>query len=433
MMIWDKNEMLPEEEIKQLQLDKLQYIVDYVYKRVPFYKKKLDKTGLKPSSIKTLNDLRLIPFTTKDDFRANYPFGLFAVPLKQVVRIHSSSGTTGKPIVVGYTQKDVEVWKNLVARFIVAGGVTAEDIAQVSFGYGLFTGGFGLHYGLEEVGVTVIPISSGNTKRQVMLMKDYGVTVLIGTPSYVLHIAGAMKNEGINPKRDLKLRVGLFGAEPWTENMRKRIEIELNIKAYDNYGLSEVIGPGVAGECPAQHGMHIFEDHFIAEIVDPNTGELLPEGECGELVLTTLTKEALPVLRYRTGDITRIYREKCSCGRTTIKMDKPIGRTDDMLIIRGVNIFPSQVEEVLCSIEGASPHYQIVVDREGTMDVMEVWVEMTEKMFFDEMRKQRLLVERIRDELRSALGISVGVKLVEPGTVKRSEGKAKRVIDKRRI
>jgi phenylacetate-CoA ligase len=433
MMIWDKNETLPEEENKQLQLDKLQYIVDYVYKRVPFYKKKLDKAGLKPSSIKTLNDLRLIPFATKDDFRANYPFGLFAVPLKQVVRIHSSSGTTGKPIVVGYTQRDVEVWKNLVARFIVAGGVTAEDIAQVSFGYGLFTGGFGLHYGLEKVGVTVIPVSSGNTKRQVMLMKDYGVTVLIGTPSYVLHIADVMKNEGINPKRDLKLRVGLFGAEPWTENMRKRIEIEFNIKAYDNYGLSEVIGPGVAGECSAQHGMHIFEDHFIAEIVDPKTGELLPEGECGELVLTTLTKEALPVLRYRTGDITRIYREKCSCGRTTIKMDKPIGRTDDMLIIRGVNIFPSQVEEVLCSIEGVSPHYQIVVDREGAMDVMEIWVEMTEKMFFDEMRKQRLLVERIRDELRSALGISVGVKLVEPGTVKRSEGKAKRVIDKRRI
>ncbi len=432
-MIWDKNETLPEEEIKQLQLDKLQYIVDYVYKRVPFYKKKLDKAGLKPSSIKTLNDLRLVPFTIKDDFRANYPFGLFAVPLKQVVRIHSSSGTTGKPIVVGYTQRDVEVWKNLVARFIVAGGVTAEDIAQVSFGYGLFTGGFGLHYGLEKVGVTVIPISSGNTKRQVMLMKDYGVTVLIGTPSYVLHIADVMKNEGINPKRDLKLQVGLFGAEPWTENMRKRIEIELNIKAYDNYGLSEVIGPGVAGECSAQHGMHIFEDHFIAEIVDPKTGKLLPEGECGELVLTTLTKEALPVLRYRTGDITRIYREKCSCGRTTIKMDKPIGRTDDMLIIRGVNIFPSQVEEVLCSIEGVSPHYQIVVDREGAMDVMEIWVEMTEKMFFDEMRKQRLLVERIRDELRSALGISVGVKLVEPGTVKRSEGKAKRVIDKRRI
>lgn len=432
-MIWDKNETLPEEENKQLQLDKLQYIVDYVYKRVPFYKKKLDKAGLKPSSIKTLNDLRLVSFTTKDDFRANYPFGLFAVPLKQVVRIHSSSGTTGKPIVVGYTQRDVEVWKNLVARFIVAGGVTAEDIAQVSFGYGLFTGGFGLHYGLEKVGVTVIPISSGNTKRQVMLMKDYGVTVLIGTPSYVLHIADVMKNEGINPKRDLKLRVGLFGAEPWTENMRKRIEIELSIKAYDNYGLSEVIGPGVAGECSAQHGMHIFEDHFIAEIVDPKTGKLLPEGECGELVLTTLTKEALPVLRYRTGDITRIYREKCSCGRTTIKMDKPIGRTDDMLIIRGVNIFPSQVEEVLCSIEGVSPHYQIVVDREGAMDVMEIWVEMTEKMFFDEMRKQRLLVERIRDELRSALGISVGVKLVEPGTVKRSEGKAKRVIDKRRI
>ena len=432
-MIWDKNETLPEEKIKQLQLDKLQYIVDYVYKRVPFYKKKLDKAGLKPSSIKTLNDLRLVPFTIKDDFRANYPFGLFAVPLRQVVRIHSSSGTTGKPIVVGYTQRDVEVWKNLVARFIVAGGVTAEDIAQVSFGYGLFTGGFGLHYGLEKVGVTVIPISSGNTKRQVMLMKDYGVTVLIGTPSYVLHIADVMKNEGINPKRDLKLRVGLFGAEPWTENMRKRIEIELNIKAYDNYGLSEVIGPGVAGECSAQHGMHIFEDHFIAEIVDPKTGELLPEGECGELVLTTLTKEALPVLRYRTGDITRIYREKCSCGRTTIKMDKPVGRTDDMLIIRGVNIFPSQVEEVLCSIEGVSPHYQIVVDKEGAMDVMEIWVEMTEKMFFDEMRKQRLLVERIRDELRSALGISVGVKLVEPGTVKRSEGKAKRVIDKRRI
>lgn len=432
-MIWDKNETLPEEENKQLQLDKLQYIVDYVYKRVPFYKKKLDKAGLKPSSIKTLNDLRLVSFTTKDDFRANYPFGLFAVPLKQVVRIHSSSGTTGKPIVVGYTQRDVEVWKNLVARFIVAGGVTAEDIAQVSFGYGLFTGGFGLHYGLEKVGVTVIPISSGNTKRQVMLMKDYGVTVLIGTPSYVLHIADVMKNEGINPKRDLKLRVGLFGAEPWTENMRKRIEIELSIKAYDNYGLSEVIGPGVAGECSAQHGMHIFEDHFIAEIVDPKTGKLLPEGECGELVLTTLTKEALPVLRYRTGDITRIYREKCSCGRTTIKMDKPTGRTDDMLIIRGVNIFPSQVEEVLCSIEGVSPHYQIVVDREGAMDVMEIWVEMTEKMFFDEMRKQRLLVERIRDELRSALGISVGVKLVEPGTVKRSEGKAKRVIDKRRI
>ncbi len=432
-MIWDSNETLPEQEIKKLQLDRLQYIVDYVYKRVPFYKKKFDETGIHPSSIKTLDDLRLIPFTTKDDFRINYPFGLFAVPLKEVVRIHSSSGTTGRPIVVGYTQKDVEVWEDLVARFIVAGGVTAEDIAQVSFGYGLFTGGFGLHYGLEKVGVTVIPASSGNTRKQVRLMKDFGVTVLIGTPSYALHIADAMKEEEIDPEKDLRLRAGLFGAEPWTENMRKRIEAELNIRAYDNYGLSEVIGPGVAGECSTQHGMHIFEDHFIPEIIDPKTGEPLPEGECGELVLTTLTKEALPVLRYRTGDITRIYREKCSCGRTMVKMDKPMGRTDDMLIIRGVNIFPSQVEEVLCSIEGVSPHYQIIVDREGAMDVMEVWVEMTEEMFFDEMRKQRLLVERIKDELRTALEVNVGVRLVEPGTVKRSEGKAKRVIDKRRI
>ena len=353
--------------------------------------------------------------------------------MKEIVRIHSSSGTTGKPTVVAYTKKDLKTWADLVARIAKAAGVTDEDVVQIAFGYGLFTGGFGLHYGLENIGAAIIPASSGNTKRQIMLMEDYGATVLVCTPSYALYIAEVAEKLGKDPKKDLKLRIGMFGAEPWSEQMRKKIEDSLDIKAYDNYGLSEIIGPGVAGECEVQNGMHISEDHFIAEVINPETEEPVKPGEYGELVITTLTKEALPVFRYRTRDITKLDYTPCSCGRTSVRMSKPIGRTDDMLIIRGVNVFPSQIEEVLFNIEGVSPHYQIVVDRKGALDTVTVLVEANANLFFDEMKKQKQLLDKINDELKTTLGIDVDVKLVEPNSIERSEGKAKRIIDKRKF
>ena len=433
-MFWEKEkETMDRKSLENLQVELLKEKIEYAYKNVPFYRKKFDEYGITKESIKTIEDIRKLPFTTKIDFRDNYPFGLLAKPMKEIARIHSSSGTTGKPTVVAYTKKDLKTWADLVARIAKAAGVTDEDIVQIAFGYGLFTGGFGLHYGLENIGAAIIPASSGNTKRQIMLMQDYGATVLVCTPSYALYIAEVAQNMGIDPKKDLKLRIGMFGAEPWSEQLRKKIEEGLNIKAYDNYGLSEIIGPGVAGECEAQNGMHVAEDHFIVEIINPETEEPVKPGEYGELVVTTITKEALPVFRYRTRDITKLNYSICKCGRTSVRMSKPIGRTDDMLIIRGVNVFPSQIEEVLFNIEGVSPHYQIVVDRKGALDTVEVLVEANANLFFDEMKKQKLLLDKINDELKTTLGIDVDVKLVEPNTIERSEGKAKRIIDKRKF
>ena len=424
-------ECMPRDELRILQLYRLKKQLRRVYERQLPYRKKMEEAGITPEDVRSLEDVRHLPFTTKDDFRENYPYGLFAVDMEEIVRVHSSSGTTGKPTVVGYTKGDLETWATLTARVLAAGGVRSKDVVQIAFGYGLFTGGFGLHYGAEKLGATVIPVSSGQTKRQIMIMKDYGTTALVCTPSYALHIAEALEEMGLGPD-DLKLRVGLFGAEPWTESMRQEIEKRLGVDATDNYGLSEVMGPGVSGECiEAKSGLHIFEDHFYAEVIDPETGEPLSEGEWGELVITTLTKEGLPLIRYRTRDITRLYYEECPCGRTFIKMAKPSGRTDDMLIIRGVNIFPSQVEEALLEIEGVSPHFQIVVDRKGYLDEMEVWVEASERLFFDSMRKQKELLDKITEHLQQSLGVKVKVKLVEPKTLERTTGKAKKVIDRR--
>lgn len=433
-MIWnDEFETLPREALEALQLKRLKQTVERVYATVPFYRKKFDEAGIKPDDIKSLDDLKKLPFTTKDDLRENYPFGMFAVPLKQVVRIHASSGTTGKPTVVGYTKRDIETWSELMARSLASAGVTKEDIIQNAYGYGLFTGGLGVHYGAERIGATVIPISGGQSKRQIMIMKDFGATVLTCTPSYALHLAEVAEEMGVDPK-EMNIRVGIFGAEPWTDEMRKEIEETWNIKAIDIYGLSEIIGPGVSIECEeAQAGLHIFEDHFIPEIIDPETGEVLPPGEYGELVITTITKEAFPVIRYRTRDITRLITEPCVCGRTMVRMDRVRGRTDDMLIIRGVNVFPSQIEEIIMATKGVLPHYMIIVDREGTLDVMEVQVEVDEKIFSDEVKKLQQLARKLEANIKETLGITAKVRLVEPKTLQRFEGKAKRVIDKRKL
>jgi phenylacetate-CoA ligase len=391
----------------------------------------MQELQLEPEDIQSLDDLKKLPFTTKQDLRDNYPYGMFAVPLSEVVRIHSSSGTTGKPTVVGYTRGDITTWSELMARSLVCGGAGRDDVIHNAYGYGLFTGGLGVHYGAERLGASVIPISGGNTKRQIMIMKDYGSTILTCTPSYALYIAEVINELGMKPE-DLKLKVGIFGAEPWSENMRKEIEEKLGISAIDIYGLSEIIGPGVAVECQDKSGLHIWEDHFLPEIIDPETGETLPPGEEGELVITSLTKEALPVLRYRTRDIARLITEPCPCGRTAYKVTRIGGRTDDMLIIRGVNVFPSQIEHVLLETGYAEPHYQLIVDRKGTMDTLTVMVEVSENVFSDEVRKLEQLEYTIKNELETTLGISVGVKLVEPKTIARSEGKAKRVIDNRK-
>jgi len=432
-LIWDRAaESMEREDLAQLQLERLQLTINRAHRNVSFYRHRFGSIGLEPGDIRSLADLRRIPFTTKDDLRENYPYGMFAVPLREVVRIHSSTGTTGKPTVVGYTRHDLENWSELTARFMTAGGVTRDDVVQIAFGYGLFTGAFGLHYGAEKIGASVIPVSSGNTQKQLMIMEDFRTTVLVCTPSYALYLGEAVQDAGIERGR-LSLRYGLFGSEPWSEKMRAAIEEKLGIVATDNYGLSEVMGPGVAGECLHKRGMHLQEDHFIPEIIDPETGEVLPLGEKGELVLTTVTREAMPILRYRTRDLTRLFLDKCLCGRTTIKMDKVRGRSDDMLIVRGVNIFPSQVEQVLHEFEGITPHYQIVLTREEALDRMEVLVEVTGELFFDEMKKQREMVDRIRRRLKDALGVSVDLKLVEPQTLERFSGKARRVIDKRTI
>ncbi|MCL5025483.1 MAG: phenylacetate--CoA ligase [Chloroflexi bacterium] len=430
-MIWDTvHETMPRPELEKLQLERLQAKVRQVYQKVPFYRQALQEKNLGPESIRSLADLARIPFTSKQDFRDNYPFGLLAVPREEVVRIHASSGTTGKPVVVGYTRTDVEIWAEVMARTLAMGGVTHDDVIQNCYGYGLFTGGLGIHYGAERLGATVIPASVGNTKRQLMLMADLNTTVLTCTPSYSLIIAENAAEMGID-LRDTSLRVGFFGAEPWTYAMREEIEQKLGILALDIYGLTEIIGPGVAQECPHKQGMHIFEDHFLAEVIDPQTGEPLPYGEEGELVFTTLTKEALPVLRFRTRDITSLNPDPCPCGRTTVRMQKVRGRTDDMLIIRGVNVFPSQIETVLLQVEGVEPQYLIIVDRQHHLDDLEIWLEVSPEVFSDEMRGLERLEQQVRRELESVLGISARVKLVEPRSIERTEGKAKRVIDRR--
>lgn len=431
-MYWDKEkECMDREELRQLQLERLQSTIHRVYMNVPFYRKRFDALGIDPDDFGSLEDIRKLPFTTKDDLRDNYPYGLFAVPLREVVRIHASSGTTGMSTVVGYTRNDLKTWSDLVARILVAGGITKDDVIQIAFNYGLFTGAFGLHYGAERVGASVIPISSGNTKRQVKIMQDFKTTALVCTPSYALLIADTIAEMGINPN-SLSLKYGLFGAEPWSEAMRKEIQDKLKIIATDNYGLSEIMGPGVAGECLEQSGLHINEDHFLVEVMNPETLEPVPQGETGELVITTLTKEAFPMIRFRTRDLTRLIPGECSCGRTFVRMERVKGRTDDMLIVKGVNVFPSQIESVLFEIEGTEPHYQIVIERKGAIDEMTVLVEVSEEIFFDEMKKQNELINLIKQRLFSELGINVDVKLVEKKTLERFEGKAKRVIDKRR-
>ncbi len=432
-MIWNDHETMPREELRALQLDRLQKLVARVYDKVPYYRGKMDEAGVKPEDIRVLKDIRHLPFTTKDDLRKNYPFGLFTVPMEKIVRLHASSGTTGKPTVVGYTKEDIKLWAGLMARSLSAAGVTSKDIIQNAYGYGLFTGGLGAHYGAEELGATVIPISGGQTKRQITIMRDFGSTVLLSTPSYAMNLAEVMIESGVDPA-DLPLRVGVFGAEPWSEGMRHDLEKRLQIKAIDIYGLSEIIGPGVAVECiEEQKGLHIFEDHFLPEIVGQNTFEPLPMGETGELVFTTLTKTAFPVIRYRTKDISRLSDTPCSCGRTMLRMPKVSGRTDDMLIIRGVNVFPSQIEQVLMSIEGVEPHYQIIVDRQGAMDTMEVQVEVSETIFSDEIKDMVSITKHIQADIKDLIGSTCKITMVEPKTIKRSEGKAQRVIDKRKI
>ena len=426
-------ETMPREDLEAIVLRRLKATIDRVYANVPFYRKKFEENHITPNDIKSLEDLKQIPFTTKEDLRDNYPFGMFAVPMDNVVRIHASSGTTGKPTVVGYTARDINTWAELMARALAAGGATRGDIIHNAYGYGLFTGGLGVHYGAEKLGASVIPVSGGNTKRQIIIMKDFGPTILTATPSYTLHLAEVAEEMGVS-FHDLKFKFGIFGAEPWSENMREEIERKLNLTAVDIYGLSEVMGPGVAIEChEAKKGLHIFEDHFIPEIIDPATGEVLPYGETGELVFTTITKEAFPVIRYRTRDITSLNPEPCICGRTLIRMNKVSGRTDDMLIIRGVNVFPSQIESVLMEIDEVEPHYQLVVDRKGKLDTLTVLVEVGERLFSDEVKVLQNLERKISKNIKEYLGVSAQVKLVEPKAIARSQGKAVRVIDNRKI
>ena len=426
-------ECMPRGELRRLQSERLVAQVKKCYERVECFRKRMDEKGLRPEDIHGVEDLPKIPFSYKKDLRDYYPFGLFAEPMENVVRVHASSGTTGKRIVVGYTKKDLDMWANCIERMLVAVGVSDKDIVQVSFGYGLFTGGFGLHSGAERLGATVIPMSSGNTSLQIQTMIDFGATVLCCTPSYAMYLGETVENMGL--KDQLKLKVGIFGAEPWSEEMRRQIEEKLGIKAYDIYGLSETMGPGVACECECQKGMHVLEDNFIPEIIDPETGEVLPEGSVGELVFTTLTKEAFPVIRYRTRDICSLIYEPCACGRTHVRMKKPNGRSDDMLIIRGVNVFPSQIEEVLLKTSGGkiTPNYQIIVDRVNNTDTFEVNVEMSDELFSDDIRTIENTEKKITDSLRSVLGIGARVRLVNPKSIERSEGKAKRVIDRRKI
>ena len=430
--IWNKEkETMSRKDLEELQFYRLKLQVKRAYEKVPFYREKFERAGIYPEKIKTLKDVRYLPVTTKDDLRDNYPFGLFAESKRNLVRVHASSGTTGRPTVVGYTRGDLEVWAEVVARIAAMAGVTEDDTAQIAFGYGLFTGAFGLHYGLEKIGALVVPVSVGNSRRQIQLMRDFGTTALICTPSYSLHLAETARELGVEPKT-LGLKWGLFGSEPWSEEMRGEIEKQWGLVATDNYGLSEVMGPGVAGECLERQGLHINEDHFLIEVVDPNTLEPVEPGAEGELIITPLTKEALPLIRYRTRDISKINLEPCRCGRTTARMERVRGRTDDMLIIRGVNVFPSQIESVLMEIEGTAPHYQLIVSKRGYLDELEVQVEIAEKFFTGKFSDLERLTRTIEERLASTLQISAKVKLLEPKSLERSEGKAKRVVDLRK-
>lgn len=426
-------ETLPRAALEALQLKRLKSVLERVYNNVPFYRNSFDSAGINPEAVSTLKDLQRLPFTTKQDMRDSYPYALFAAPLEEIVRIHASSGTTGKPTVVGYTKKDIENWADLMARTLVTAGAHRGDIIHNAYGYGLFTGGLGVHNGAERLGASVIPISGGNTARQLMIMQDFGSTVLTCTPSYSLFMAEEARAEGLDFK-NFKLRVGIFGAEPWSEAMRAEIEEKLSLTALDIYGLSEIMGPGVAQECfEGKCGLHIWEDHFIPEIINPVTGELLPEGEKGELVITTITKQGIPLIRYRTRDITSITYQPCVCGRTHARISRLSGRSDDMLIIRGVNVFPSQIESILVTIEGVEPHYLLIVDRKDNLDTLQVQVEVDERIFSDEIKVLQSLARRIEKEIKDMLGVTCSVKLVEPKTIQRSEGKAKRVIDNRKL
>jgi phenylacetate-CoA ligase len=427
----EKFETMPREELRALQTKRLQGTLVNVYENVSFYKKRLDEAGVDPYKFNDLDDIEKIPFTTKEDLRNNYPFGLFARQMSDIVRIHSSSGTTGNPIVVSYTKNDIALWGNLIARDLYSTGVRENDIIQNSYGYGLFTGGLGLHYGAELLGATVIPVSGGLTERQIKIMKDFGSTVLCCTPSYALYIAEVGNELGLDFAK-MPLKTGIFGAEPWTEEMRKEIESRLFIDAIDIYGLTEIIGPGVSCECSAKKGMHVAEDHFMVEIINPADNARLPSGSMGEIVFTSLTKEAMPLIRYRTRDLSMLNEAQCDCGRTHSRMRKPAGRTDDMLIIRGVNLFPSQVEEVLMKVKEIEPHYLIVVDRVNYLDTIELWVEVSEDVFAEKINDLEKFESAIENKLHAATGVSIDVKLKEPKTIKRSEGKAKRVIDKRK-
>jgi phenylacetate-CoA ligase len=418
------------DKIESVQLERLRKILKHVYKNNQYYKKRIDDAGLDPDGLKSIKDIEKLPFTSKEDLRKNYPFGLFCVPLSEVIRVHSSSGTTGNPTVVGYTREDIEIWAEVLARIMYDVGARKEDVVQVSHGFGMFTGGFGFQYAAEKLGSLVVPISGGNTERQIKIMNDFKSTILCSTPSYALYMAEVGERIGADFKK-LHLKLGFFGAEPWSESMRGELEERLNITALDSYGLSEVIGPGVSCECLEQNGLHINEDHFLAEVIDPETGRILPDGEKGELVFTSLTKEAFPVIRYRTKDVCYLIKDECPCGKTFIRMSKPAGRTDDMLIIRGVNVFPSQIEEVLMKVEDLEPHYLIVVDRKNYMDAVEVWVEVSEKNFQEKIMKLEDFEKSIEDKLKSAIGIRIKAVLKEPRTIERSKGKAKRVWDKR--
>ena len=433
-MIFDVDrETLPREDLEALQLTRLRNLCERVYANVPHYRRRFDEAGISPADIRKLSDLKYLPFTEKQDLRNNYPYGLFAVPKENIVRLHASSGTTGKATVVGYTKRDLDNWAEMMARAFAAAGVSRRDLIHNAYGYGLFTGGLGAHYGAERLGATVIPVSGGGTKRQVQLLRDFGATVICCTPSYALYLHEASLEAGID-MRELPLRAGVFGAEPWSEEMRAEIEQKLGISAVNIYGLSEIMGPGVAIECAdAKSGMHIFEDHFLPEIIDPVTGEQLPYGETGELVITTLTKEGIPLIRYRTRDITSLDRTPCSCGRTHIRMRRITGRSDDMLIIRGVNVFPQQIEAIIIEAEGTSPHYQIVVTRDGNLDNIEVQVEVSEEFFSDEIKNLQRREARIQKTIKEFLGVTAKVRLVEPRTIQRSEGKAKRVVDLREV
>ena len=424
-------ETMPRAELEALQLERLKHMVDYCYRNVPFYHKKLDEAGITSGDqIKTLSDIQYLPYTTKDDIRDHYPFQMLAVPMRQITRIHASSGTTGKPTVGCYTREDLDRWSDQVARVAVGGGATADDIIQISFGYGLFTGALGLHYGLEKIGAVVIPASSGNTAKQLMMLRDFGVTGLVATPSYALYLSETMKEQGY-PRSDYKLRIGLLGSESCTPEMRAQIEENMGIFVSDNYGMTELGGPGVAGECPLRCGLHFAEDHFLPEIIDKDTGAPKAPGEAGELVVTTLTREGMPVLRYRTKDITRLNYEPCACGRTHVRMEKVMGRTDDMLIIKGVNVFPTQIESVLVGMENVGPHYQLVVRRANFMDNLEVRVELLDASLLEHYRELEELQRSIHDRLTSVLGLETRVTLVEPKSLERFQGKAKRILDLR--